>query len=119
MHKFNSDSWKKSAADLRDQRSIKASDEAKKLPAKKDTKRWCNGKEGSEHRLKVFDGNRVKNKTLNCEICGKCLAIHWTSFSWERKNPPFWIEYELLARCTIQCLIEMFGWASNNRAKNT
>ena len=108
MHKFNSDSWKKSASDLRDQRSIKAWDEMKKFSAKKDTKRWCKGKEGTEHQLQVFDGKFVKNKTLNCEVCGKCIAIYWTSFSWDRKNPPFWIEYELLAKCVIEVLIRLF-----------
>lgn len=108
MKKYNLDPWEKSAADRRDRRSIKSSDETENLPAKKDTKRWCKGKEGIEHQLKIFDGKSVKSKTLNCELCGKCIAIYWTSFSWDRKNPPFWIEYELLAKCVIEVMIRLF-----------
>ena len=107
MHKFNSDSWKKSASDLRDQRSIKASDETKKLPAKKDTKRWCNGKEGREHNLDIFDG-KYKDKVLSCKNCGKQFEWFW-NLLFMRKNPPFWIKDELLAKCVVQVLIKLFG----------
>ena len=121
MHKFNSDSWKKSASDLRDHRSIKVSDETKKLPAKKDTKRWCKGKEGTEHQLQVFNGkiSSLKTKQLGCKVCGKIFETHWGFLSWDKRNPPFWIKDELLAKCIVQCLIKMFGWVSKDRAKNT
>lgn len=109
MHKFNSDSWKKSASDLRDQRSIKISDEAKKLPAKKDTKLWCKGKVGTEHQLKIFVKNDViKTQQLACSACGKCIAFCWEN-GYFKQNPPFWAQHELLAKCVIQVLIKLFG----------
>ena len=112
MKKYNLDSWKKSASDLRDHRSIKVSDETKKLPAKKDTKRWCKGREGTEHQLKIFvKDDFIKTHQLACSVCGKCIAFYWKS-GYFKENPPFWAEHELLAKCVIQYLIEMFCWSS-------
>ncbi len=73
--------WKKDAADRRDARNIKSSDEPSKSSSRKDTRKWCGGREGREHVPACFAyGNDSWHKswrTLSCTRCGKVLARYW------------------------------------------
>lgn len=97
----NQDSWKKSAADRRDDRNTKSSDQPKPIAAKKNTKRWCKGKEGVEHILVAITYNDlhkavVPNTVFNtdwwvryCSTCGKEIA-HYFPFG-NSKPKPDWV----------------------------
>lgn len=88
-------SWKKSAADRRDARNTKSPEASKPVPSKKDTKRWCKGKVGVEHKLECRDYVATKNapeylnrwKLLICTACGKELE-RWAPFGRRANNPP-------------------------------
>ena len=100
-------SWKQEAAQRRDARNAKAPepDPLKPKPAKKDTRRWCRGKEGVEHKTECRDYDAVKGdlivgttviggrkgwKILVCTVCGKELKRYYP-FGKEKKNPPDWV----------------------------
>lgn len=55
-------------------------------PARKDTKRWCGGKQGREHRPKCFQRTGYQGHwyDLCCTKCGKQLDywIDWSGRSW-------------------------------------
>lgn len=98
-------SWKKQHADRRDERATKAPDAPTKKNAKKDTKRWCRGKEGVEHKARCRNYDDVKGplrvsttivshhgwKLLVCDVCGKELDFYYP-FGRAKKNPPDWVE---------------------------
>lgn len=98
-------SWRESANQRRDARHTKSPDEVGKRPAaKKDTKKWCRGKVGVEHKPKCVDYRETKNnyagmgpgfskgwKLLVCEACGKELD-HYYPFGKAKKNPPDWVK---------------------------
>lgn len=64
---------KRSIARL-DARATKSEDTPAKAKSKKDTKKWCKGKEGVEHKL-VCEQSKTyaKLKELICTTCGKKL----------------------------------------------
>lgn len=100
--------WDKKSADRRDTRNDKSTPEVgKSKPGKKNTKKWCRGKEGVEHKLKCVDYNSVKStyvglntglakgwKLLICETCGKELERYFPmSFLGRKpKTPPEWVK---------------------------
>lgn len=90
------------------QRSIKRRDERNtKVPvirapsgSKRNTKRWCRGKVGREHKPRCVDYSDLKNvtwgskwKVLLCDECGKQLDHWWPRmFDFETaKTPPAWV----------------------------
>lgn len=101
--------WKKGAAARRDARNIKdPNDTPKPGASKKDTKKWCRGKVGVEHKPECRDYQDVKNsfrghalgdkmfqgwKLLICTTCGKELDHYYpmTFAGREPKPPPPWV----------------------------
>lgn len=68
--------------------------------SKRNTKRWCRGKPGVEHKPVCVGYNEHKGvkfapdwRLLLCEACGKTLARWWPSpwFKGERE-PPAWVK---------------------------
>lgn len=100
--------WRVGAARRRDARNTRSPAEVPKgaaANAKKNTKRWCRGKVGVEHKPKcvdyaetkfIGDGHSLKRlytgwKLLVCTECGRELAKHWPIGS-QKKNPPEWVK---------------------------
>lgn len=71
-------------------------DEIPKYRSKKNTKKWCKGKVGVEHKTKWVKGSELKNTNnrlkdilirkpsvnrfvLICEVCGKELDWDWNN----------------------------------------
>lgn len=77
-------SYKEQNAERRDNKHIRSEDldeDDIHVPSKKDTKTWCKGKIGKNHKEKVFsemkpDGS-LKKKELRCESCGKILETYY------------------------------------------
>lgn len=85
--------WKRTAVERRDERNIKGPEINKPSPAKKNTKKWCKGKVGREHKTRVMDGEEKgsfvqrndsskfvimqKWRYLICTVCGKELDIYY------------------------------------------
>ena len=86
--------WKERANKRRDERHTKTPEMHHPSPAKKDTKKWCKGKVGREHTLKVLDGKdkgsyvqreggskkfviMEKWRYLICTTCGKELDVYY------------------------------------------
>jgi hypothetical protein len=102
--------WKEGANKRRDARHTKAPDEPgkgnPKATKKKDTKRWCRGKVGVEHKLKCMDYSEVHHqkpdsigswgkgwKILACTVCGKELERWYPMGMGRGKNPkPEWVK---------------------------
>lgn len=95
--------WKQGAAKRRDERNSRGPVRQKPGPAKKDTKRWCRGKVGVEHKTECRVYRDVKNayagkggdflkgwRVLVCTECGKELATHYP-FGAAKKDPPAWV----------------------------
>lgn len=63
--------------------------------SKKDTKKWCRGVVGREHKLECKDHHTLKGwKNLECTACGKVLD-YWTGDRWARfwNSPkPDWVK---------------------------
>ena len=86
--------WKESGIKRRDERATKISDKPKgslKAPAKKkDTKRWCRGKEGVEHKAECQAHPVLKAyKELICTSCGKHLDIYHPRY---KTTKPDWVK---------------------------
>lgn len=87
--------WKKGAADRRDARATKSPEEIPKATAqKKDTKRWCGGHEGRDHKPACFKEPRgftgeTEWYKLCCTVCGKVLD-YWSNWFGQRRPRPEW-----------------------------
>lgn len=97
------------AAKRRDERNVRKPDEVGRRPAgKKDTKKWCRGKVGVEHkpvcrdyseakltRFVAHDGHEMKLhkgwKLLVCTGCGKELERYYP-WGADKKKPPEWVK---------------------------
>ena len=87
--------WKEGSVKRRDARHTKSSDEhATTVPNKRNTKKWCKGKVGVEHKPECKKYAEVKRVSLDlykswrilvCTVCGKELDV-WFS----RRNKPAW-----------------------------
>lgn len=74
-------------------------DDVTKYPSQKKTKDFCNGKEGKEHKPKVFEQKRafvLRYLELCCETCGKVLH-RWYKFPKGAKKPD-WVKSYLEAK---------------------
>jgi hypothetical protein len=100
--------WNERAVKRRDARHTKGPDDKiKPTPAKKNTKKWCRGKVGIEHKPVCRDYSEVKRtglemfgrkvnlykgwKLLVCAACGKELATYYP-FGSDKRNPPEWAQ---------------------------
>lgn len=109
-------SYKEASNDHKNARKAKdpESDKSAKPSKKKDTRKWCKGKKGVEHKKKCVDYRTTKGivtnwpgvwannslfkdwKVLICTECGKELA-HWTGkMPWETKSRPVpdWVTFD-------------------------
>ncbi len=90
--------WKEGAIKRRDARHTKSSDGHKTtVPNKRNTKKWCKGKVGVEHKPECMEYAEVKKTThdfykswriLVCTVCGKELDIYYAT----KKNKPEWVD---------------------------
>lgn len=61
--------------------------------SKKDTKRWCKGHVGREHKLICVTDSFFKDRhILRCETCGKKLDFWWPH-PWNKKPKPDWVTF--------------------------
>lgn len=98
-----SSSYRESANRRRDIRQAKPLDAATKGAAKKDTKRWCRGKVGVEHKPVCVPYRTDKPepnadrwsshkwRILQCETCGRKLD-YWYPFGADRHDKPAWVD---------------------------
>jgi len=82
MRKGKYVSRRKDGAEVRDARSVRPADEkGRRKPAKKDTKRWCKGVEGREHKPSWQPRNAAwaasQWRDFKCDACGKVLDTWW------------------------------------------
>lgn len=93
--------WKKSAADRRDARNLKeeTSEPSGKSRKKKNTKKWCKGKEGVEHKpiCKKYNEVKLTNlfedwRLLVCSECGKELDHYYPIKQFSNKPKPEWVD---------------------------
>lgn len=92
--------WKERSVKRRDDRQAKAPEIRAPGRSNKDTKRWCRGKVGREHKPECVDYNKWKNqasnfatgwKVLLCSECGKELDYYWPAPWGKTKSiPPDW-----------------------------
>jgi hypothetical protein len=94
--------WKESATRRRDARQTKAPDIRAPSASKKNTKKWCRGKVGAEHKPVCVSYNEWENrrtwakwskdwKVLICSECGKQLDYWWPNTIISEKKPcPDW-----------------------------
>lgn len=95
--------WKESSIKRRDARHTKSSDEPTKSlkpSKKKDSKKWCKGKEGKGHQTKCISYNEAKHlshvwsqnwRILICTSCGKELETWRDQTKADRQNKPDWV----------------------------
>ena len=92
--------WQERVNKRRDERATRAPEGRAKHRAKKNTKKWCKGVEGREHKPECQKGPEIGKwyledwRFLVCTTCGKQLD-YWTgpkSFLRTRDNPkPEWV----------------------------
>ncbi len=97
--------YKKRGIDRRDYRSEKVPEgdtvpnKSFQLKKKKNTKLWCKGKEGVEHKLKCYPYKAILSfadsifkdwRVLACEVCGKEVD-NYSPTSWSKKQKPDWV----------------------------
>ncbi len=84
---------KQGAAKRRDARATKTDAPARPVAAKKNTKRWCKGKVGREHKLECMKAPTLMlgdpprdmhehDRVLACTVCGKQLASYFAPRAW-------------------------------------
>lgn len=96
--------WKERAIVRRDERHTKVADDTQKPKAgKKNTKKWCKGKQGREHTLVCMTYDEAKGTTnikgfqgwryLVCTSCGKEMDVYIPRFfeSDPTRPKPDWV----------------------------
>ena len=81
------DSWKASGIKRRDFRSAHDAPEVPRRSGpkrKKNTKKWCRGREGKEHTIVRFEKNKYYSVD-KCSVCGKELKWYWNSLHWYKR----------------------------------
>lgn len=95
---MTSKTWKETAAERRDARATKDELRDKPVNKKKNTKKWCRGKEGKEHDSVCMSYSDIKRpgttygrewKVLICKNCGKELE---TYYPFGKQEPPEWVK---------------------------
>jgi hypothetical protein len=84
--------WKEESIKRRDFRHVHGEPEVPRSRAKKDTKRWCKGKIGREHKPSCVA--RKYFYVLECSVCGKHIDWYYTGSVWYggRNDPvPNWV----------------------------
>jgi hypothetical protein len=86
--------WKERATKRRDARHTAIPDIRKPGGSGRNTKRWCKGKIGIEHKPECREHNGIaKRKVLACSVCGKHLD-YWFPY-WDgldgRRAKPSWV----------------------------
>lgn len=102
MPKFSS--WREGSAARRDTRQAPAplTANTRSVPNKRDTKRWCKGKVGVEHKLVVKtrrelgkehyrSPDKMPSLCRYCEACGREFDWYHPWFKADRQNPPQWV----------------------------
>lgn len=86
--------WQESSNRRRNARQTKVPDIRRPSGSKKDTKKWCRGKVGTEHKPVATTYNELKRTTygtgwqvLVCSACGKELDNYWPS-PWFKSDKP-------------------------------
>lgn len=94
--KENSNNYRASGLKRKDAKHTKLDDRHLPVSGKKDTKKWCGGKVGREHKLKClakgWRGVRVVWYALACTECGKELKVWYPGFKNDHK--PEWVKDE-------------------------
>ena len=73
-------------------------DEVCRKNNRKDTKRWCKGKEGIEHEPVVYTCKELHMYdfdnwlVLTCKNCGKNLELYFPFGKEKKQNPPEWVK---------------------------
>jgi len=90
--------WKEGAIKRRDARHTKSSDEHTTTSInKRNTKKWCKGKVGVEHKTECRKYDEVKKtsskyfktwRLLVCTVCGKEIATYYPT----KKIKPEWVD---------------------------
>lgn len=96
----NDDTWRQGAARVRDARNVREPEKASVGGLrKKNTKRWCKGKVGREHKPEcIIPNGRTPSddtRVLACMACGKELERYWTWKVWvppRGREPGYWKE---------------------------
>jgi hypothetical protein len=90
--------WKERSNKRRDERNIKISDESVKHSSKKDKKKWCKGKVGTEHTpicmpYSKYTGFKAFTdcRELVCTNCGKILDTYLPFSLVINKDKPDWV----------------------------
>ena len=97
-------SWRERANVRRSERQTAVPDDHKtRGVSKRDTKRWCKGKVGVEHKLVVKPRSEIAGKAhyqilttsekwliRYCESCGKEVAW-WYPMGGMKREPPAWV----------------------------
>lgn len=85
--------WRERALKRRDQRQTKV-EVRPPSRSRRNTRRWCRGVEGREHKPVCVDYDELKgvawrtgSKVLMCEVCQKQLAFYWVT-KWRKQPPP-------------------------------
>ena len=89
--------WKERANKRRDERHT-ALEVRAPSSNKKDTKKWCRGRVGREHKLACIGHNRIKDwKILACTECGKHMDHYWPN-PWRKSDEPApeWVQQSVL-----------------------
>jgi hypothetical protein len=84
--------WKVGAAERRDERAARVEPRERKKAAKKDTRTWCKGVEGREHKHAVSTYAEAKGAhwgadwlVLYCTECGRELQSYCPR--WDKEKP--------------------------------
>lgn len=98
--KKDSDSWTAGGVINRDTRHDKSAvpEQPKHKPKRKDTKKWCRGRVGKEHKLEWKTYEEVKHSSwcakgdsnwfiLMCTVCNKQIEHCWSFIKGKCKNP--------------------------------
>lgn len=84
------DSWKASGIKRKDFRNTKNGPEVIKPRSKKNTKRWCRGKVGKEHKI-IHQPHPTYGKfgthVDRCDECGKELKTYWPGWLHQARQP--------------------------------
>jgi hypothetical protein len=86
--------WKASGAAVRDARHTHNGPSVAAHRSSKNTKRWCRGKSGIEHKLVVslHDERGLPRLVRHCSECGKEFGTHYAHSIWSKA--PCWASPE-------------------------
>ena len=104
LSKDGASSWRARGVAKRDARLAPGGTEvAPSPPAKKDTKRWCRGRQGRAHGFLVAVSRRESFPRLiaYCPECGKEFGSYHRVSWWSGDVPPTWATPEMLKELEV------------------